>query len=64
MFHALVALREIAPRLEPHQRDSAVRILEEEMADPRGVGVMQDVNLPHLIDEVIAALVVVRLNLA
>lgn len=56
MFHALVALREVAPRLEPHQADSAIRILKSEKSDPRGVGVMEDINLPLLIDEVIAAL--------
>jgi hypothetical protein len=56
MFHALIALREIEPELELHQSESAVAVLEKEKTDYRGVGVMNDANLPRLIDDVIARL--------
>lgn len=56
MFHALIALREVAPSLELHQVESVVRILKKEKTDYRGVAVMKDPNLPGLIDEVIALL--------
>jgi hypothetical protein len=56
MFHALVALREIEPGLELHQAESAAQILEREKTDPRHVGVMQDANLPRLINDVISRL--------
>jgi hypothetical protein len=56
MFHALVALREIEPGLELHQAESAAGVLKKEKTDPRGVGVMQDANLPRLIDDVVRSL--------
>lgn len=56
MFHALVALDEIAPRLSRRQAVEARAVLEREKEDPRGVGVNADANLPHLIDEVMADL--------
>ena len=49
MFHALLALQEIAPRLTDAQRESAISALEAELGDPRGVGVLQDPGLPSLI---------------
>jgi hypothetical protein len=56
MFHALVALREIEPSLEPDQCEVAVQVLEKEKTDYRGVAVMEDPNLPRLIDDVISRL--------
>jgi hypothetical protein len=56
MFHALVALREIEPSLEVHQCEVAVQVLKKEKTDYRGVAVMEDANLPRLIDDVISRL--------
>ena len=56
MFHALVALREIEPGLELEQAEVAARVLKKEKTDYRGVAVMEDANLPRLIDDVIARL--------
>jgi hypothetical protein len=56
MFHALAALRSLIPELSPDRRRQAVEALRTEEADPRGVGVMDDSNLPRLIDLVIEEL--------
>jgi hypothetical protein len=56
MFHALIALREIEPSLESDQCEVAVRVLEKEKTDYRGVDLMEDANLPRLIDDVISRL--------
>jgi hypothetical protein len=56
MFHALGALRNMADQLPPDQRTIAIDVLIREKDDPREVGVMEDDNLPDLIDEVIEAL--------
>jgi hypothetical protein len=56
MYHALIALERIAPRLSERQKVEAIAVLEREQGDPRGVGVNADANLPQLLEEVIAAL--------
>jgi len=53
MFHALVALREIAPKMSVEELAHAISVLTAEKSDPRGVGVMADANLPGLIDDVL-----------
>jgi hypothetical protein len=56
MFHALLALEELAPLLRSRERREAIETLRAEKEDPRQVGVMNDSNLPSLIDVVIGAL--------
>jgi hypothetical protein len=56
MFHALLALREAAPRMSAEELESAIVVLSTEKDDPRGVGVMADPNLPGLVDSVLSNL--------
>lgn len=56
MYHALLALERMAPLLSPARRRVAVRTLDAERRDPRGVGVMQDLYLPGLLNRVAEAL--------
>jgi hypothetical protein len=56
MFHALLALKGLVSGLSRVERDSAIETLKAEMQDPRGVGVLEDQNLPSLIEAVISAL--------
>ncbi len=56
MFHALLALKSLAPDLGRRERSTAAEILRAEAGDPRGVGVMDDPNLPSLINDVIGVL--------
>lgn len=55
-FHALHALKNMAPRLAPAQKQEAIAALAREKDDPRGVGVMEDQNLPGLIDWTLSVL--------
>lgn len=48
MYHALLALQELSAVLTGEQRKQAIKVLEAESADPRGVGINQDVGLPTL----------------
>lgn len=57
MFHALVAIKEMSPLLTASQKEAAIETLEREKDDPRGIGVMDDANLPTLIDQVLDSLV-------
>jgi hypothetical protein len=56
MYHALVAIGGMAHLLTSSQKSIAIDVLVAEMGDPRGVGVMQDANLPDLIPDVIGLL--------
>ncbi len=56
MFHALLALQEIAPGLDDAQRSTAIVALEAEAGDPRGVGVREDPGLPSLINRTLLQL--------
>lgn len=56
MYHALLALRQIAPRLEPDERARAVDILLAERQDPRGIGVDDDPYLPAMVDHLVDVL--------
>jgi hypothetical protein len=52
MFHALVALDNMAPLLPSPLRRTALQALNRARADRREVGVMTDTSLPDLIEEV------------
>lgn len=56
MFHALLALQEMAFRMSSAQRAHAVEVLVAEREDPRGVGIGQDPGLPALIERTIGEL--------
>jgi len=56
MFNALLALIECAPLLPDAAQRSAIDALESQRLDPREVGVMEDPNLPRLIDQALALL--------
>lgn len=54
MFHALLALQEIAPFLDEAQREEAVATLVREDDDPRHVGIHNDPGLPALLKRTLA----------
>ena len=56
MYHALLALEQLAPQLTHKERKQAIDGLLKEKKDPRGVGVMQDNYLPALIDHNLSVL--------
>ena len=56
MFHALLALQEQAPALDPTQVERAISTLENEMADPRSVGIQQDPGLSSLLQRTVTIL--------
>lgn len=55
-YHALIALRALAPLLSMVQRAQAVAALEEESKDPRGVGLAQDPYIPNAMAAALAEL--------
>jgi hypothetical protein len=55
-FHALNVLKNMAPRLTTVSKRAALEALEQEKKDPRRIGVMEDPNLPSLIEWVISVL--------
>lgn len=52
-FHSLNALAALTPALNTQQREQATTALQHEKTDPRGVGLMSDVGIPFLIDDVL-----------
>lgn len=56
LYHALLALEQLAPQLPLSQRTAAAAVLTAEQNDPRGVGVMDDAALPHVIARVLSTL--------
>jgi hypothetical protein len=55
-YHALLALDRLVPLLSPAQKADAVKTLEREKDDPRGVGIMADTYIPGWIDHVLQQL--------
>ena len=55
-YHALVAIKAMAPLLSSEQRTEAAETLKREQADPRGVGLMQDRYLPGAFESSLAEL--------
>jgi hypothetical protein len=55
-YHALVAMRTLAPLLSSQQRGEASAAIEHEKTDPRGKRIMQDPSLPGLIEDTLKAL--------
>ena len=56
MFHALIALQEMAPFLDESRRKRAVEELSLEQGDPRGVGIASDPGLPTLLQRTLLQL--------
>ncbi|HEV7831698.1 MAG TPA: hypothetical protein VGP04_23275 [Pseudonocardiaceae bacterium] len=56
MFHALLAVEEMAFKLTSDQRATAMSVLAAEQRDPRGVGISADLGLPALIARTLAEL--------
>jgi hypothetical protein len=55
-YHAVVALKAVAPLLSSEQRAVAISTLGRERADPRGKGLTQDPYIPEAISSALAAL--------
>jgi hypothetical protein len=56
MYHALLALQELSSDLDDSQRQQAIRTLEAEQRDPRGLGLDQDPGLPSLLERTLTQL--------
>jgi hypothetical protein len=56
MYHALLALQDLVLAMNSQQRAHTAEVLESELADPRGVGVLADPALPSLIRHAISEL--------
>lgn len=56
MYHALLAIQEIAPALTSDQRQRAMTVLEREQGDPRSIGVRNDPGLPYLLERTLGIL--------
>jgi hypothetical protein len=55
-FHALVALERMTPLLSSDQRDQAIAAVEHEKTDPRGVDILDDPDLPRLMEATLEGL--------